>query len=153
MYSESTGARVVAGTVVLNRDKTKVLLVSSAANPDLWVLPKGGVEQDEKHDLTQTALRETWEEAGVIGKITKYLGVVDDLRPPKAWKQDHGQETWPPRTEFHFYEMSFERAEDQWPESNRRRKWETFSKAVERMHENGRPELARAISMSSILRD
>lgn len=129
--------------------------MSSAANPNCWVLPKGGVELDEKDDLSQTALRETWEEAGIIGTITKYLGTVHDMRPPKTWKPEQGtnNSTWPPRTEFHFYEMSFEKAEDKWPESNRKRKWETYTNAIKNMHDNKRPELAQAITMSSMVKD
>lgn len=37
-----------------------------------WVLPKGKVEQGEKHE--ETALREVREESGVIAGILDYLG-------------------------------------------------------------------------------
>jgi diphosphoinositol-polyphosphate diphosphatase len=153
VYSKQTGARVVAGTVVLNHDKTKVLMVSATKQTDRWVLPKGGVELDEIDDHSQSAIRETWEEAGVIGKITNCLGVIEDARPPKTWanKQNNGGSTWPPRSEFHFYEMEFEKAESVYPESSTRtRKWVTYREANAELIEAKRPELKEALDRSSI---
>lgn len=39
-----------------------------------WVLPKGRVKKDE--DISDTALREVFEESGVKAEIVKYLGQV-----------------------------------------------------------------------------
>jgi len=47
VYNPETGARVVAGCVVLNQDKSKLLFISSTGQKKRWVLPKGGVELDE----------------------------------------------------------------------------------------------------------
>jgi diphosphoinositol-polyphosphate diphosphatase len=153
-YSGATGARMVAGTIVLNNDKSQVLVVSSEARPDCWVIPKGGIETDES-DPSEAAIRETWEEGGCIGTITKCLGIIEDTRPPKSWsaKQADGKPA-PPRTEFHFYEMAFEKLEDQWPEGHkRRRKWMAYSEAKAEMLRHDRKELALAIDRSSIVKD
>ncbi|CAN6627128.1 diphosphoinositol polyphosphate phosphohydrolase Ddp1p [Trichomonascus vanleenenianus] len=156
VYSEKTGARMVAGTVVLNHQKDQVLLVSSAARPDCWVLPKGGIESDEASPEV-SALRETWEEAGAIGKIVRSLGIIEDNRPPKTWKADTVQganATWPPRSEFHFFEMEVERLEADYPEADsRKREWMGFSQATAELLRHNRPELAEAISRSSLKRD
>lgn len=59
-------------------------MVSSQAKKDRWVIPKGGVEIDEamtgtgddaeEVDYRESALRETWEEAGATGTLGRYLG-------------------------------------------------------------------------------
>lgn len=142
---------MVAGTVILNAEKTKVLLISSAAHPDSWVIPKGGMESDEAGP-EESALRETWEESGVVGSIKNNLGVITDLRPPKTWKsntKESANSTWPPRSEFHFFEMEFERAEDKFPESNtRKRCWVGYNEAIEKLEH--RPELCEAVKRSSL---
>lgn len=154
VYSAVTGARVVAGTVVLSADRKKVLVISSDKKPEYWVLPKGGVEKDEETDMRKTAKRETWEEAGVTGEITRKLGVIEDMRPPKAWISEGSEGKWPPRTEFHFYEMVVERIEDKWPEDfKRKRKWVPYNEAVEEMLRHDRKELAEALKQSSLIRD
>lgn len=68
-------ARVVAGTVVINHtNRTILLITSSSLRPNKYVLPKGGVEIDERLDYRITAIRETWEEAGVYAASVKCLG-------------------------------------------------------------------------------
>ncbi|VVT45583.1 uncharacterized protein SAPINGB_P000802 [Magnusiomyces paraingens] len=44
----------------------RVLLVSVKKGVNKWTLPKGGVEEREAHDYGLAAIRETWEEAGVL---------------------------------------------------------------------------------------
>lgn len=148
-----TGARIVAGCVVLNKERDRVLLISSSAHPKKWVIPKGGVETDEP-DYKSTAIRETWEEAGVKGRIVKDLGVIEDMRPPKNWgtmEETDGILKHPPRSEFHFYEMIIEEEFEVYPESDkRRRKWFKVDKAIEKLEENNRPELATGIRRSSL---
>jgi 8-oxo-dGTP pyrophosphatase MutT (NUDIX family) len=39
----------------------------------------GGVRSSEDHDLQQTALRETWEEVGIVPAEVEVLGMLDDF--------------------------------------------------------------------------
>lgn len=90
--NEKTGARLAAAVVALSTPQSHpeegddatnkyVLLVSSSKGlkAGQWVLPKGGWESDES--LAQCALREGWEEGGVIGSIDGFLGHWEDPRP------------------------------------------------------------------------
>ncbi|KAK9365342.1 hypothetical protein V1509DRAFT_642777 [Lipomyces kononenkoae] len=149
-YSPS-GARLVAGVVALSSDKTKVLLVSSTARQDKFVLPKGGFEKDEPMP-EDAAIREAWEEGGIIGRISRPLGVIDDPRPPKIFVADAaGGESVPPRAEYYFFEMEIEKELDKWPECDRRvRKWATYKEAVSGLI--NRPELVEALNRSSIIK-
>lgn len=148
VYSAS-GSRVVAGCVCVNNDSSQVLMISSAAHPNRWILPKGGVEKDElsvEGDFSESAVRETWEEAGVTGKVTKYLGKYDDMRKPIEYK-----DSLIPKTEFHFYEMEVENLADVWPE-NRKRKWAGFEEAKADLTKAKRLELIEALKDSSLKR-
>ncbi|AAS54756.1 AGR266Cp [Eremothecium gossypii ATCC 10895] len=152
-YSALTGARLVAGCVALNEDKTKVIMIQSLAqgsNGNKWVLPKGGVELDEP-DFRDSARRETWEEAGVVGEIVRYLGVIEDMRPPKNWSA--GGAVHPPRSEFHFYEMRVQELADEYPEKHKRqRHWFTYSEAKTQLQLAKRPELLEALDRSAIVK-
>jgi len=55
--------RLVTGCIPVLADG-RILLVSSNKRPE-WILPKGGWEQDES--LEESAIRESFEEAGIIG--------------------------------------------------------------------------------------
>ncbi|KAL3233202.1 Diphosphoinositol polyphosphate phosphohydrolase DDP1 [Nakaseomyces bracarensis] len=161
VYS-ANGARVVAGCVCLDREKKRVLMISSSANRSKWILPKGGVESDEL-DFRETAKRETWEEAGCIGEVGVSLGIVHDMRPPKEWSDrkmfenatsDAEVNKHPPRSEFHFYEMIVEEVADNFPEEAKRdRKWFTYSDAKQNLLNAKRPELLEALNRSSIIKD
>ncbi|CAH1399189.1 unnamed protein product [Nezara viridula] len=52
-----------------------VLLVTSSSRPDHWIVPGGGVEPEEEPSMT--AIREVVEEAGVLGKLGRRLGVFE----------------------------------------------------------------------------
>lgn len=49
--------------------------MSSSRKPDHWIVPGGGVEPEEEASVT--AIREVMEEAGVIGKLGRCLGVFE----------------------------------------------------------------------------
>lgn len=161
VYSERTGARVVAGCVCLTPQKDQVLMITSSASKKKWILPKGGVEKDEP-DFETTARRETWEEAGCIGKIVSSLGIVEDMRPPKEWnkdtdwnKKDNGEIIkHPPRTEFHIFEMEIQELPETFPESHKRqRKLFNYKEAKDQLIRAKRPELLEALNRSSIIKD
>ncbi|XP_066938718.1 diacylglycerol kinase A-like [Macrobrachium rosenbergii] len=64
-----------AACVCLDETESKVLLVSSKKDPCSWLVPGGGMEAGE--EMATAAIREAWEEAGVQGHITKYLGLFE----------------------------------------------------------------------------
>lgn len=49
--------------------------MTSSRRPDNWIVPGGGVEPEEEPSVTAT--REVLEEAGVIGKLGRSLGVFE----------------------------------------------------------------------------
>lgn len=159
LYSSVTGARLVAGCIILDESRENVLMVQSSAHKKRWVLPKGGIESDEP-DFESAARRETWEEAGATGDIVKALGSIEDMRPPKDWNPDlkafesSNDETvnkWPPRSEFHFFEMINVKLEDNYPEvKTRNRQWFSYEQAKENLTRAKRPELIEALNRSSI---
>ncbi|WP_408998384.1 NUDIX domain-containing protein [Syntrophus buswellii] len=64
-----------AGGVVVRYDKSgepRFLIVSAKKIPEHWVLPKGHITPGE--DLERTAVREVWEEAGVVASVIGPLG-------------------------------------------------------------------------------
>lgn len=181
VYAEETGARLVAGCVCLNEDRSKILMVQSSAHKKKWVLPKGGVEKDEYPYYNKTAIRETWEEAGCIGDIVKDLGIVQDMRPPKKWgnlekfnNHDNNSNNHndikkvglaveekqakdvpiPPRSEFHFFQMIVKETPNIYPESHKRkRKWFDYSQCIEELTRAKRPELIECVERSDILKN
>ncbi|ORX57379.1 hypothetical protein DM01DRAFT_1272166, partial [Hesseltinella vesiculosa] len=57
---DDQSARQVAGCVPIDVKNRRVLLVQSSKRAFVWVLPKGGWENDETSE--QAAARETYEE-------------------------------------------------------------------------------------------
>lgn len=155
-YNPETGARMVAGCLCLNEKRDKVIMVLSASHKDKWVLPKGGIELDEGEDFVVTAVRETWEEAGIEGKIIKKLPIVYDKRvsPPIL---NPGGDFDPtkvvPKTEFHFYEMVIDTLSKEWPESHRNRKWCSYLEAKHELMKSKRLELIDVLNSSNIIKD
>jgi len=89
-----------------------VLIVSSSRDRERWVLPKGGWETDESDE--EAALREGWEEAGIIGKITKRLGEFKDSN-----------------SHFIYFQVEVQEVKDEYPEMGKRnRRWVTFDEAM-----------------------
>ncbi|CDK26298.1 unnamed protein product [Kuraishia capsulata CBS 1993] len=152
------GARIVAGCIALSEDKHKVIMITSSKHTNRWILPKGGVEKDEITDYSKAAERETWEEAGVLGVVTRELMVVHDFRfkgKKKGLNVDtiiDGESI--PKSEFHFYEMTVEELATSWPEGNNRsRRWCTYSEAKHELIKARRLELLDALNDSNIIKD
>lgn len=65
--------RMTTGCIPVLRDG-RILFCSASRKPE-WILPKGGWEKDEA--LEESAIRETYEEAGVFGIIGPCLGEIE----------------------------------------------------------------------------
>lgn len=65
--------RMTTGCIPVLRDG-RILFCSASRKPE-WILPKGGWEKDES--LEESAIRETYEEAGVFGIIGPCLGEIE----------------------------------------------------------------------------
>ncbi len=152
MYSKSSNARMVATCVALSTGKspgdlTHVLLISSKKHPDRWVLPKGGCELDE--EPSQSALREAWEEAGIIADKAEFLVTIHDTRNAKGQHQVEAQSV-PPRAEYLCFEILVKDLEHQFPEmKERKRKWMTYSEVKKALF---RQEMIHALDMSRLIK-
>ncbi|KAI9680213.1 MAG: hypothetical protein M1829_001450 [Trizodia sp. TS-e1964] len=139
----ASGERLVAGVVPLSADKYYVLVIKSTRR-DAWVLPKGGWETDE-NTVQEAAIREAWEEAGIVCRIQRDLGTIPDSRaspqlPPEA-----------PKALYQFFEVAVDKEEVQWPEMHKRtRQWMLYREAAQAL--SSRPELLEALNRSSVLR-
>jgi len=108
-----------AAIPVRNEEETEVLLVSSSKYPERWIVPGGGVEQDETN--AETAVREILEEAGVVGRLGRCLGVFEN--------EEHKH-----RTEVFVLIVSQELPE--WDDSiniGRKRQWFSITEALEKL--------------------
>ncbi|KAK4991289.1 hypothetical protein LTR50_001873 [Elasticomyces elasticus] len=137
----SLGERLVAGVVPVSSDRTLVLLIQSTRRGG-WVLPKGGWETDEETQA-DAAVREAWEEAGVVCTVVADLGSIPDRRGAEQVTKEA------PKASYHFFEAIVEKEEREWPEmSKRSRRWMGYKEAVELL--KGRPELLEALNRSSV---
>ena len=66
-----------AGSIVFRLDsrEPQVLLVTARRNPRNWIFPKGHIEKGETPE--EAALRETREEAGVVGDLIAPAGILE----------------------------------------------------------------------------
>lgn len=151
VYNIKNHARLVSGGIILDNKLDRVLMVSSSKHKDRWILPKGGIEFDEKDNFAITALRETWEEAGAVTEITKKLPVIEDARDPI---NDSESLKKIPLCEFHFYQMKLIELATDWPEKDfRLRRWCTYQEAKHELLKSKRPELLSALNDSDIIKD
>ncbi|KAI9246694.1 NUDIX hydrolase domain-like protein [Phascolomyces articulosus] len=113
------GIRQVAVAIPIDPETKKVLIISSSKYANVWVLPKGGWESDETQE--EAAKRETYEEAGVVGDITSFIGNDQDYTFDGK-----------PKTYFWIYEIAVREIMPTWPEDRvRKRRWCTFDEAIE----------------------
>jgi len=123
--------RIVCCAIPIRRADQKILLITSRNRPQHWVLPKGGLENTDS-SLEEAASREALEEAGVRGRISKYVTTV-----PTA------------SVTFHFYELDVHSLDSQWLESHeRRREWVDYAEAERRVA--WKPELIYGLRLSTV---
>jgi 8-oxo-dGTP pyrophosphatase MutT (NUDIX family) len=115
--------------VRLDGREPQVLLVTARRNPKNWIFPKGHIEKGETPEAA--ALRETREEAGVVGNLIGPAGVLEyGFLGAKA------------RVEYFLVLFSGETGA---PEEGRSRVWCSLEDALKRMsYKNTRKLLRKA---------
>ncbi|XP_041651791.1 nudix (nucleoside diphosphate linked moiety X)-type motif 4a [Cheilinus undulatus] len=106
----------------------EVLLVSSSRHPDQWIVPGGGMEPEE--EPCGAAVRETYEEAGVKGKLGRLLGIFEH-------NQDRKHRTY-------VYTLIVTETLEDWEESvniGRKRMWFKVDEAI-RVLQSHKPDHA-----------
>jgi len=123
--------RVVCCAIPISRAAGKVLIVSSRKRSDHWVLPKGGWEPTDGV-LEAAASREALEEAGVRGKITRFVTTINSAS-----------------STYHFYELEVYALDKEWLEcKERQREWVDYGEALRRI--SWKKELAQGLMLSSM---
>ena len=123
-----------AGSIVfrLDTNEPQVLLVTARRNPRNWIFPKGHIEKGETPE--EAALRETREEAGVVGDLIAPAGILEyGFLGAKA------------RVEYFLVQF---RREAGPPEDGRQRTWCRLEDALDRLnYKNSRKLLRKAWKM------
>jgi 8-oxo-dGTP pyrophosphatase MutT (NUDIX family) len=126
-----------SGAIVVRLDQNdpKILLVSAKRNPNAWIFPKGHIEKGETAEAA--ALRETKEEAGVIGNLIGPAGVLEyGFLGAKA------------RVEYFLVQF---RGVDGPPENGRARVWCGLDEALNRLrYKNTRKLLRKAWTLLGV---
>jgi len=107
---------------VKDETESEILLVTSSSHTDQWIVPGGGLEPEESSDVA--AIREVIEEAGVQGRIDRFLGTFQNE------ERKH-------RTAVYVLIVTEEMPE--WEDSKaigRKRKWFTFEEAMQQLAAN-----------------
>jgi diphosphoinositol-polyphosphate diphosphatase len=85
------GERMVIGTIPFTAESPpRVLLINSRKHPEEWLLPKGGWESDETR--AECAVRESWEEAGVVGKLVSLQGAAQEEEREREREKEGGED-------------------------------------------------------------
>ncbi len=108
----------------------EVCLVTSS-NGKRWVIPKGLI--DPGHTAGEGALQEAWEEAGLVGTLS---------REPVG---SYLYEKWGGTCHVTVFLMQVTEAAEDWPERGmRQRCWVSPAEALERLEDRGLREVVRA---------
>ena len=122
----------VSQAAVVAIKKGRVCVITSSSGKR-WLVPKGNLQSG--CDLRETAVREAWEEAGLVGTVRQRpLGVYEFVKLGRLH-------------EVVVYRMRVREAKREWPEkAKRRRRWLRPGKAAERIaHVQLREIVAAAI--------
>lgn len=111
----------------------RFLLVTSRRRPDMWIFPKGHLEEGETTE--GCAQRELLEEAGVSGTVVATLGSVLAEVPTAG---GFG-------AEVHYYLVLEQRRGD--PQEGRRREWLPYARARARLTSEGTRQVLDAAAV------
>jgi hypothetical protein len=75
IYDTDGYKKRAACVCVRNECENEVLLISSSRNKQHWIIPGGGIEDNENPE--DAAEREVYEEAGVQGRLGRLLGIFE----------------------------------------------------------------------------
>lgn len=131
--------RVVSGCIPIDIKTKKILMIKHAKGGN-FIIPRGGVEHEElryvkngsdkiqnfedipgvTYSFMEGGLRETWEEAGVKGKVTKNLGHYYYY---DSNNKNENYEAWVnrvkkkfPKSVDYYYQMEVDEVCQEWPE-------------------------------------
>lgn len=143
-----------------------------------FIIPKGGIEFDElrykkmacktpqnfedipgvTYCFREGALRETWEEAGVKGKVTKDLGFFyytdssNTNENYQAWVNRKPKKFT--KSIEYYYQMEVDEVCTSWPEEDKRiQKWVDLDQAVWNLVSNGRFLAFKALLNTDLVKD
>lgn len=107
----------------------ELLLITSRRHPARLVFPKGGVKKGETPQ--EAALRETWEEAGVVGDLLTLLSSPHpDYSDDEVFTCEEGVSGEGGRRACRWYLMRVCEVAEEWPEmGERKRHWMRMEEA------------------------
>jgi 8-oxo-dGTP pyrophosphatase MutT (NUDIX family) len=123
--------RPIRQAAVIAMRQGLICLITSSSGKR-WLLPKGNLEHG--HKLQQTALREAWEEAGLVGILRNTP--VGEYRYEKLGRIHR----------VVVFRMKVTKVKRDWPERNRRRRrWLRPGKAVDRIEDTKLRKIVNAV--------
>lgn len=81
IYDNDGYKKRAACVCVKNEQESEVLLITSSRNNENWIIPGGGIEDNENPE--DAAEREVYEEAGVQGRLGRLLGIFEVFKLKK----------------------------------------------------------------------
>ncbi|KAK6350367.1 hypothetical protein TWF696_006599 [Orbilia brochopaga] len=143
LYRYNTdGSRYVTGAVVLSPDKHQVLVLRSKdeAKGVLYQLPSGFLELNDQN-MEASALRECWQNAGIVGRILRAIEPAPAEEP-----DENGLADW-----HSYFEVEVERERERWPRHQMwYRRWLNYREA--RVVLSSQPDAIRALERSTIFK-
>lgn len=128
--------RQAAAAVFRGSGDARELLLITSRDTGRWIVPKGWIEKGE--DGPAAAIREAWEEAGLVGELLAG-GPVGHYRYVKQRTQRDDAVC-----DVDVYLIKLIREDDSWPEKGqRRRKWFPVATAIGLVGEDGLKDVIR----------
>ncbi|KAF3274186.1 hypothetical protein TWF970_008168 [Orbilia oligospora] len=136
------GSRYATGAVVLSPDKHQVLVLRSKDESKgiMYQLPSGFLEFNDQN-MEASALRECWQNAGIVGRILRAIEPAPAEEP-----DENGLADW-----HSYFEIEVEREKERWPKYQLwHRRWLNYREA--RVVLSSQPDAIRALERSTIFK-